>query len=324
MKYRNLGKWGIKVSEIALGSWMTDVQGTQAVETAKMSVRRAYELGVNFFDCADAYSGGQAEVFLGNILKEYDRSSYVVSSKVFFPTGNGANDRGLSRKHIIEQIDKSLKNLQVDYLDMYFCHRYDESTPLEETLQTMSDLVAQGKVLYYGVSEWTPVQITEALYLIKEMGLRPMSVIQPQYHMMDRYIEDEIIGICGKHGLGIVPFSPLAQGLLTGKYRQGQPIPEGSRATHQADKQINNLLTEENLNKVEKLVRIAEDLGTNLSVLALAWLLRKPQISSLITGASRPEQIENNAAASGLKLSDEVLDEIERVLDYRPFVRKIG
>lgn len=324
MKYRNLGKWGIKVSEIALGSWMTDVQGSQAVETAKMSVRRAYELGVNFFDCADAYSGGQAEVFLGNILKEYDRSSYVVSSKVFFPTGNGVNDRGLSRKHIIEQIDKSLKNLQVDYLDMYFCHRYDESTPLEETLQVMSDLVAQGKVLYYGVSEWSPVQITEALYLIKEMGLRPMSVIQPQYHMMDRYIEDEIIGICEKHGLGIVPFSPLAQGLLTGKYRQGQPIPEGSRATHQADKQINNLLTEENLSKVEKLVRIAGDLGTNLSVLALAWLLRKPQISSLITGASRPEQIENNAAASGLTLSDEVLDEIERILDYRPFVRKIG
>ncbi|WP_435923444.1 aldo/keto reductase family protein [Paenibacillus sp. DYY-L-2] len=324
MKYRNLGKWGIKVSEIALGSWMTDVQGTQAVETARMSVRRAYELGVNFFDCADAYSGGQAEVFLGNILKENDRSSYVVSSKVFFPTGNGVNDRGLSRKHIIEQIDKSLKNLQVDYLDMYFCHRYDESTPLEETLQTMSDLVAQGKVLYYGVSEWSPVQITEALYLIKEMGLRPMSVIQPQYHMMDRYIEDEIIGICEKHGLGIVPFSPLAQGLLTGKYRQGQPIPEGSRATHQADKQINNLLTEENLNKVEKLVRIAEDLGTNLSVLALAWLLRKPQISSLITGASRPEQIENNAAASGLTLSDKVLEEIERILDYRPFVRKIG
>lgn len=324
MKYRNLGKWGIKVSEIALGSWMTDVQGTQAVETAKMSVRRAYELGVNFFDCADAYSGGKAEVFLGNILKEYDRSSYVVSSKVFFPTGNGVNDRGLSRKHIIEQIDKSLKNLQVDYLDMYFCHRYDESTPLEETLQVMSDLVAQGKVLYYGVSEWSPVQITEALYLIKEMGLRPMSVIQPQYHMMDRYIEDEIIGICEKHGLGIVPFSPLAQGLLTGKYRQGQPIPEGSRATHQADKQINNLLTEENLSKVEKLVRIAGDLGTNLSVLALAWLLRKPQISSLITGASRPEQIENNAAASGLTLSDEVLDEIERILDYRPFVRKIG
>lgn len=243
---------------------------------------------------------------------------------MFFPTGNGVNDRGLSRKHIIEQIDKSLTNLQVDYLDLYFCHRYDESTPLEETLQAMSDLVAQGKVLYYGVSEWTPVQLTEALYLIKEMGLRPMSVIQPQYNMMDRYIEDEIMGICQKHGLGIVPFSPLSQGLLTGKYRKGQVIPEGSRATHQADRQINNLLTEDHLDKVERLIQVAEGLGTNLSVLALAWCLKKPQISSLITGASRPEQIENNIAASGFELSEEILTEIEHILDYKPTVRKIG
>ncbi|MCI3922889.1 aldo/keto reductase family protein [Paenibacillus sp. TRM 82003] len=324
MRYRSLGKWGLKVSEIALGSWMTDVQGAEAAALAKASVKRAYDLGVNFFDCADAYSGGQAEIFLGNVLKEYERSSYAISSKVYFPTGNGVNDRGLSRKHIMEQIDKSLKNLQVDYLDMYFCHRYDESTPLEETLQTMSDLVAQGKVLYYGVSEWSPVQLTEALHLVKEMGLRPMSVIQPQYHMMDRYIEDELVGICGKHGLGIVPFSPLAQGLLTGKYRRGLAIPEGSRATHQADKQINALLTEENLNKVEQLIRVADELGTNLSVLALAWSLRLPQISSLITGASRPEQIENNVAACALELSDEVLEEIERILDYKPFVRRIG
>lgn len=324
MKYRSLGKWGLKVSEIALGSWMTDVQTPEAVDTAKKSVRRAYDLGVNFFDCADAYSGGQAEVFLGKILKEFERSSFAVSSKVFFPTGNGVNDRGLSRKHIIEQIDKSLTNLQVDYLDLYFCHRYDESTPLEETLQAMSDLVAQGKVLYYGVSEWTPVQLTEALYLIKEMGLRPMSVIQPQYNMMDRYIEDEIMGICQKHGLGIVPFSPLSQGLLTGKYRKGHVIPEGSRATHQADRQINNLLTEDHLDKVERLIQVAEGLGTNLSVLALAWCLRKPQISSLITGASRPEQIENNIAASGFELSEEILTEIEQILDYKPTVRKIG
>ncbi|MEK5480268.1 aldo/keto reductase family protein [Paenibacillus sp. FSL R5-0407] len=324
MKYRSLGKWGLKVSEIALGSWMTDVQTPEAVDTAKKSVRRAYDLGVNFFDCADAYSGGQAEIFLGKILKEFERSSFAVSSKVFFPTGNGVNDRGLSRKHIIEQIDKSLTNLQVDYLDLYFCHRYDESTPLEETLQAMSDLVAQGKVLYYGVSEWTPVQLTEALYLIKEMGLRPMSVIQPQYNMMDRYIEDEIMGICQKHGLGIVPFSPLSQGLLTGKYRKGQVIPEGSRATHQADRQINNLLTEDHLDKVERLIQVAEGLGTNLSVLALAWCLKKPQISSLITGASRPEQIENNIAASGFELSEEILTEIEHILDYKPTVRKIG
>lgn len=325
MKYRNLGKWGLKLSEIALGSWMTDVStSSNAVETAKESVRRAYDLGVNFFDCADAYSGGQAEIFLGNVLKDFSRSSYVVSSKVFFPVGPSANDWGLSRKHIFEQADKSLKNLQVDYLDMYFCHRFDNTTPLEETLQALSDLVASGKVLYYGVSEWSPVQITEALSIIKDMHLRPLSVIQPQYNMMDRYIEDEIIEICDKNGIGIVPFSPLSQGLLTGKYRKGYQIPDGSRATHQADKQINNMLTEDNLDKVEKLIKIANSVGTNLSILALAWSLRKPQISSLITGATKPEQIENNIKASDLVLSDDVIKEIDTVLNYKPFFRRIG
>lgn len=324
MNYRKLGKWGLKVSEISLGSWMTDVGSGHAVEVARESVRRAYELGVNFFDCADAYSGGQAEIFLGNILKNYLRNSYVVSSKVFFPVGPGANDWGLSRKHIFEQAEKSLKNLQVDYMDLYFCHRYDPETPLEETLQALSDLVQQGKILYYGVSEWSPVQITEALGIIKEKGLRPMSVIQPQYNMMDRYIEDEIMGICKNNGIGIVPFSPLSQGLLTGKYRKGHPIPAGSRATHQADKQINNLLTEENLDKVERLIKIAEELDTNLSVLALAWALRKSEISSLITGATRPDQIENNVKASGFHLNDDVLCEIEKILDYKPFYRRIG
>ena len=324
MQYRNLGKWGLKVSEIALGSWMTDVGSSAAVELARDSVRRAYDLGVNFFDCADAYSAGAAEVFLGNVLKEYPRSSYVVSSKVFFPVGPGVNDRGLSRKHIFEQCDKSLKNLQVDYLDLYFCHRFDPTTPVEETMQALSDLVAAGKVLYYGVSEWSPVQIQQAIQTTRELHLRPLSVIQPQYNMVDRYIEDEIMGICQDNGIGIVPFSPLSQGLLTGKYRKGQPIPEGSRATHQADRQINNLLTEENLDKVEALLKIADDLGVSLSVLALAWTLRRPVISSLITGASKPSQIEGNVAASGLTLSQDVLDQIENILQYKPFFRKIG
>ena len=267
MNYRNVGKWGLKVSEIALGSWMTNLNGGNAVDIAKDTLRLGYENGINFFDCADAYSGGAAEQFLGNVLKEFPRSSYVVSSKVFFPMGPGPNDWGLSRKHIFEQIDRSLKNLQVDYLDMYFCHRFDPTTPIEETMQALSDLVAQGKILYYGVSEWSPVQLTKALSVIKELGLRPMSVIQPQYNMMDRFIEDEIMGICEENGLGIVPFSPLSQGLLTGKYKKGQPLPQGSRATHQADKQINRLLTDENLDKVDKLDKIAQELGTNLSVL---------------------------------------------------------
>lgn len=324
MQYRNLGKWGLKVSEISIGSWMTDLNELGAAETARQSIRAAYDAGVNFFDCADAYSGGEAEKFLGNILRDYKRSSYVVSSKVFFPVGRGANDWGLSRKHIIEQADNSLKNMKLDYLDLYFCHRFDPTTPVEETMQALSDLVAQGKILYYGVSEWSPVQIMKALSVIKELHLRPMSVIQPQYNMVDRYIEDEIIQICAENGIGIVPFSPLAQGLLTGKYRKGQPLPAGSRATHQADKQINRLLTDKNLETVEKLSDVADQLGIPLAVLALAWILRLPQISSVITGASKPEQLESNLAASGFKIPADALDEIEKILNYHSFVRKIG
>ncbi|MDE7296707.1 MAG: aldo/keto reductase family protein [Clostridia bacterium] len=324
MKYRNLGKWGLKVSEIALGSWVTDLSGTEAEKTALQTVNTAFDLGVNFFDCADAYSGGAAERFLGKALSQHSRSEFVVSSKVFFPMGRGANDWGLSRKHIIEQLDKTLKNMKLDYLDLYFCHRFDPTTPIEETLQVLSDMVAAGKILYYGVSEWSPVQITEALHLVKENHFRPLSVIQPQYNMADRYIEDEIIGICEQNGVGIVPFSPLAQGLFTGKYRKGQPLPAGSRATWQADKQINNLLTEENLDKVEELLPLAEKLGVPLSVLSLAWILRQKQISSVITGASRPEQLKSNAAASGLTLPADVLDSIEKILDYHPFSRRIG
>ena len=324
MQYRNLGKWGLKVSEIAIGSWMTDLNGLGAAETARQSIRAAYDAGVNFFDCADAYSGGEAEKFLGSALRDYRRSSYVVSSKVFFPVGRGANDWGLSRKHIVEQLDNTLKNMKLDYVDLYFCHRFDPTTPVEETMQALSDMVAAGKVLYYGVSEWSPVQICKALSCIKELHLRPMSVIQPQYNMIDRYIEDEIVQICAENGIGIVPFSPLAQGLLTGKYRKGQPLPAGSRATHQADRQINALLTDENLGKVERLSRIADGLGVSLSVLALAWILRLPQIYSVITGASKPEQLEANVAASGFRIPQNALDEIEGILDYHPFVRKIG
>ena len=324
MQYRTLGKWGLKVSEIAIGSWMTDLNGLGAAETARQSIRAAYDAGVNFFDCADAYSGGEAEKFLGSALRDYRRSSYVVSSKVFFPVGRGANDWGLSRKHIVEQLDNTLKNMKLDYVDLYFCHRFDPTTPVEETMQALSDMVAAGKVLYYGVSEWSPVQICKALSCIRELHLRPMSVIQPQYNMIDRYIEDEIVQICAENGIGIVPFSPLAQGLLTGKYRKGQPLPAGSRATHQADRQINALLTDENLGKVERLSRIADGLGVSLSVLALAWILRLPQISSVITGASKPEQLEANVAASGFRIPQDALDEIEGILDYHPFVRKIG
>ncbi len=324
MNYRNLGKWGLKVSEVALGSWVTDLTGSEAEKVALKTVNAAFDKGVNFFDCADAYSGGAAERFLGRALREHGRNEYVVSTKVFFPMGAGANDWGLSRKHIVEQLDRSLKNLGLDYVDLYFCHRFDPTTPIEETMQVLSDMVAAGKILYYGVSEWSPVQITKALAAVKENHLRPLSVIQPQYNMVDRYIEDEIMGICAENGVGITTFSPLAQGLLTGKYRKGQPLPAGSRATWQADRQINNLLTDENLDKVEKLLPIAEELGVTLSVLSLAWILRKKEVTSVITGASKPEQLESNTAASGLVIPQDALDEIESILDYKPFVRRVG
>jgi len=325
MNYRSVGKSGLKVSEISLGSWMTDLQGSAQAAIAEETLRLAYDEGINFFDCADAYSGGEAEKFLGRILKDYSRNSFVVSSKVFFPTGRGVNDWGLSRKHIFENIDRTLKNMQMDYIDLYYCHRFDTTTPMEETLRALSDLVSQGKILYYGVSEeWGAARLMEAQQIIDKYHLYPMTVIQPQYHMMDRYIEHEIMDVCERYGIGITPFSPLAQGLLTGKYKKGQPYPEGSRATHQADKQINNLLTEENLNKVEKLTKIAEELGTNMSVLALAWILRKDIISSVITGASKPEQLQNNLKASGFVIPQDAMKEIDTILDFHRFERHVG
>lgn len=325
MKYRNVGKSGLKVSEISLGSWMTALQDSAAQDVARDTIRLAYDRGVNFFDCADAYSGGEAEKFLGAVLREYPRSSYVISSKVFFPTGSGVNERGLSRKHIIENIDRSLRNLGLEYIDLYYCHRFDTTTPMEETLRTLSALVDQGKILYYGVSEeWGAARLERAQAIIDRYNLHPLTVIQPQYNMVDRYIEHDIVDVCKEHGIGITPFSPLAQGLLTGKYRKGEPFPAGSRATHQADKQINKLLTDENLAKVEKLRAVADGLGTTLSALALAWILTKPCIASVITGASKAAQLEANLAASDLVLPEDALDEIERILDFTRFERHVG
>lgn len=322
MKYRRLGKSGLKVSEIALGSWMTDVSDEQHQTLAAESIRTAFENGVNFFDCADAYSGGTAERFLGQVLKTLPRKELIISSKVYFPTGDGVNDRGLSRKHIMTSIDQSLKNLQTDYLDLYFCHRFDPETPLEETLQALSDLVDRGKILYYGVSEWTPVQILEAQLIIQKLGLHPMSVVQPQYNMFDRYIEHELIDVCDQLGLGIVPFSPLSQGLLTGKYRLGQQIPAGSRATHQD--QIQALLTTSNLEKVEALFKMAADLNTDLASLALAWDLRDSHITSVITGASKPEQLQNNLRALTVSIPEDYLQQIDALFNFKKFKRQIG
>ncbi len=325
VQYRNIGKAGIKVSEIALGSWMTRLEDADATENAMAIAKKAFDSGVNFFDCADAYSGGDAEVFLGHFIKDIPREETVISSKVFFPTGKSANGYGLSRKHIFNNCERSLKNLGTDYIDLYYCHRFDPTTPMEETLQALSDLVDQGKILYYGVSEeWSAARIERAERIISERKLHPLTVVQPQYNMIDRYIEHEIVDTCDYYGIGITPFSPLAQGLLTGKYRKGQPIPAGSRATWQADHQINDLLTDENLGKVENLLTVADGLGVTMPTLALAWILRLPAISSVIVGASRPSQLDSSLAAAGMELPADALAEIDRILGFERFERHVG
>ncbi|KAB7790254.1 aldo/keto reductase family protein [Bifidobacterium leontopitheci] len=325
MHYRPVGKSGLKISEIALGSWVTRLADDTQLDVARDVVRLAYDNGVNFFDCADAYSGGDAERFLGDTLKQYPRRELVISSKVYFPTGDGVNDRGLSRKHIFESIDQTLKNLQTDYVDLYYCHRFDETCDLTETLRAMSDLVAQGKVLYYGVSEeWGGARLEEAQRIVDRYNLYPITVVQPQYNIVDRYIEHEIMGECRRHGIGITTFSPLAQGLLTGKYRKGKPLPAGSRATWQADHQINDLLTDRNLDLVEQLRGVADGLGVSLAVLSLAWILQHPEISCVIAGASKPSQLESNLAASGLEIPDDAMAEIDRISGFHRFERHVG
>ncbi|WP_125572866.1 aldo/keto reductase family protein [Levilactobacillus huananensis] len=321
MKYRQLGRSGLKVSELALGSWLTDVSDAAKQTLAAQSVQLAYDSGINYFDCADVYSGGGAERFLGQALQQFPRKELVVSSKVYFPSGKGVNDRGLSRKHITESIDQSLANLQTDYLDLYFCHRFDTQTPLAETLETLSGLVDQGKILYYGVSEWTPVQILKAELIIQERGLHPMTVVQPEYNFFDRYIEHELLDLCGELGLGVVPFSPLAQGLLTGKYRQGRPVPAGSRGSFQPGLQAQ--LVPENLTKVAELSKMAAELGTDLATFALAWDKRDSRISSLIVGASKPEQLQNNLKAVDLELPAEYEARIDKLFGFKKFSREI-
>jgi len=315
MKYRKLGNSGLKVSEIGLGSWLTYGSAVEK-EQSISCIHRAYDLGINFFDTANAYNKGAAETVLGEALKDYSRSSYVLATKVFFPMGDGPNDRGLSRKHIIEQCEASLKRLGVDYIDLYQFHRFDSDTPVEESLRALDDLTTQGKILYAGVSEWTAAQITDAVHIAKEKNLRPLISNQPIYNMMVRYIEKEVIPVSEKEGIGQVVFSPLAQGILTGKYKPNEQVPSESRAANEeTNKWITSYLNDEVLTRVQKLSAIANGLGVELSQLALAWVLRQPNVSSAIIGASRPGQVEENVKASGLELTSSVLEEIEAVLE---------
>ncbi|WP_066188663.1 MULTISPECIES: aldo/keto reductase family protein [Gracilibacillus] len=312
MKYRRLGNTGLKVSEISLGSWLT-YGGYVEQQQAQKAIDTAYDLGINFFDTANVYMRGEAEKIVGKALRNYPRHSYVLATKVFGKMGDGPNDQGLSRKHIMEQCEASLTRLGLDYVDIYYCHRYHADTPLEETLRALDDLVRQGKVLYIGVSEWSAAQIAEAVHIADKRLLDRIVVHQPNYSMLHRQIEDEIIPISEKHGIGQVVYSPLAQGVLTGKYKKGQDIPADSRAA-QDNLDLSKLLTAKNLDRVEALNNEAANEGISLSQLALAWILRQSNVSSALIGASKPEQIEENVQASGAKLSPETMAKVEGIL----------
>ncbi|WP_139995764.1 aldo/keto reductase family protein [Paenibacillus paridis] len=315
VNYRNLGASGLKVSSISLGSWLT-YGGYVERENAVKSIEAAYDLGVNFFDTANVYAKGEAEKVVGETLRAYPRESYVLATKVFGKIGDGPNDRGLSRKHVIESANASLKRLGLEYVDVFYSHRFDTETPLEETLRAFEDLVRQGKVHYVGVSEWTAAQISEAFAIADKYLLDRIVVNQPIYNLFERYIEKEIIPLGLKKGFGQVVFSPLAQGLLTGKYSANSQVPDESRAAKHEN--FKNKITEEKLAKVEKLKAIAAELEITVGQLSLAWILRQPNVSSALVGASRPEQVEENVKASGIVLGEGTLARIAEVIDQAP------
>ena len=314
MEYRNLGASGVRVSEIALGSWLT-YGGYVDEQRAVACIRRALELGINFFDTANVYMRGRAEEVVGRALAGVPRDDYVLATKVFFPMGDGPNDRGLSRKHVMEQCERSLRRLGTDYVDLYQCHRSDPDTPVEETLRALDDLVTQGKVLYVGVSEWSAEQIEEARLLQGELGLDPLVSNQPQYSMLHREIEESVVPTCRRLGVGQIVWSPIAQGVLAGKYRPGDDPPEGTRAASPDDSAfMQRFMRDEVLDAVQRLRPIASEAGLTMPQLALAWVLREDNVSSAIVGASRPEQVEDDAGASGVKLGEYALAAIDDAL----------
>ncbi len=310
MRYRKLGSSELIVSEVSLGSWLTYGLGVDDAN-ARACLNRAFELGINLIDTANVYAKGAAESFLGRALKSRDRSSYILATKLYFPMTD--TDRGLSAEQVYKQIDASLKRLNTDYVDLYQCHRYDLDTPLEETMEALSNVVRQGKARYIGFSEWTASQIQAALDI---PGVERFVSSQPQYSMLWRKPEEDVIPLCAANGIGQIVWSPLAQGVLTGKYLPGQPPPADSRA---ASSDMNtfysdDLRSDATLSTIQELRPIAARLGISLAQMAIAWVLRDPNISSAIVGASRPEQVDDNVTASGVILPQDALDDIDRVL----------
>ena len=315
MEYRKLGASGMYVSELAYGNWVT--HGEQIDQEAATScVRQALDLGITTFDTADAYAGTRTESALGEALKGVRREGLEIFTKVYFPTGEGKNDRGLSRKHMMESINGSLRRLGTDYIDLYQAHRYDYETPLEETMQAFADIVRAGKALYIGVSEWTPDEIRAGARLAKELGIGLISN-QPQYSMLWRVIEEEVVPTSEELGLGQICWSPLAQGVLTGKYIPGKGAPTDSRFTSEDGtlKDDHKFMRPEVLEKVQELQPIAKEAGLSMAALAVAWVLQNSNVSAAIVGASKPEQLVDNATASGVKLTTEILARIDEVLE---------
>ena len=312
MKYRRLGDAGMKVSVVSLGGWINYGEGKVPDAEASAIVEKAYELGINFFDLADVYGKGGAEKQMGAILNQFPRHTLVISTKVFGAMSDDVNDRGLSRKHIMESIDKSLERLGTDYIDIYFCHRPDPNTPIRETASVMNDLIAQGKVMYWGTSEWEGHQIVEAYEVCERYGWQLPKTDQPQYSMLFRErVEGQILPVTKPRGIGLVPWSPLAGGMLTGKYDDG--IPEGTRFAKE-DWAANRYITDKNSAIVRSLKPIADELGITRAQLALAWLLREEGVSSVITGATKVSQVEDNVKAAEVELSADQIERIEKIL----------
>ncbi|MFF7337748.1 aldo/keto reductase family protein [Streptomyces sp. NPDC008163] len=314
MEFNRLGNSGLKVSRIAYGNWLT--HGSQiAEETAVACVRAALDVGITTFDTADVYAGTRAEAVLGRALKGHRRESVELSTKVCLPTGSGPNDRGLSRKHILESVHGSLRRLGTDYLDLYHAHRFDRETPLVETLRAFDDLIRQGKVLYIGVSEWTADEIRQALRIADDLGLDRFVANQPQYSMLWRVIEEEIVPLCAREGLSQLVWSPVAQGVLTGKYLPGRPVPADSRGADANGAQwVGAFLRDDVLERVQLLAPLAREAGLTGAQLALAWTLQNPNVAAAIVGASRPEQVRDNAVAAGVTLEPALMKQIDDVL----------
>lgn len=314
MQYRKMGKWGVKLSVVGLGSYLT-IGFKLDLEASRATVRAARDAGINFFDTANAYNIGEGEKMLGECLREFPRSDLFVLTKVFAPMGKGPNDKGLSKKHIFEQCHASLKRLGMDYVDLYMCHRPDPETPLEETVRAMEDLARMGKILYWGVSEWPAELMVKANAVAREIGARGIGVNEPRYSLLYRYPETAVFPTTMQEGIGNVIFSGLAHGMLTGKYKPGEAVPPQTRMAGDDTNMVLKALywNEENKKKVQEMAKLADGMGTSCATLSLAWCLRHPAVTSTIIGATKVEQVKENAKAADLKIPDDVVKKLEEL-----------